>query len=447
MPLTHIDNRAELRITNTLIDTMCETDTVATFLSATVTTLVDNGVARWGACTPHWKNPLTVHQMTSVYVRNSGWQSGYEGLSSACRSIQKVLAPGQEQGVSLLEDNRLLVFRLADKFDPENWLIFELEPDANLSPAIFSRWHRMIQLRLNDLRQHAAFTQCQNRIEEMSRGLAETMAQLVQAEKMSELGKLTAGIAHEINNPIGYIRSNLESMTAYTTTFRFLFDQVRELAAQHPECAVKMQTLFNEHDCEFLLEDCEEIVDTNLKGIDRISGIISDLYAFSRRADGNFKPMELKSVIQRCLNLTRSRFDETHHIELKIQTEDTQLEGDPTQLEQVIVNLMVNASHAMPGGGELTIQVDDEASAQRDWLVITLTDTGKGMETATLKRVFTPFFTTKPKGQGTGLGLSISQGIIHSHGGTIEVISEAGKGTTFTIRLPRAHEASAVSSD
>ena len=384
MPLTHIDNRAELRITNTLVDAVCENDTVASFLSATVTTMVDSGVARWGASTPHWKNPLTVHQLTSVYLRNHGWQSGYEGLSSACRSIQKVLAPGQAQGVSILDNNRLLIFRLADRFEPENWLIFELEPQGNLSEAVFSRWHRLVQLRVDDLRQQVASVQCQNRIEEMSRGLAETMAQLVQAEKMSELGKLTAGIAHEINNPIGYIRSNLESMTAYTTTFRFLFDQVKELASQHPECAVQIDTMLKEHDSEFLLDDCDDIVATNLQGIDRISGIISDLYAFSRRADGNFKPMDLNAVIRRCLNLTRSRFDETHHIEFRVSTEDSTLEGDPTQLEQVMVNLMVNASHAMPGGGELTIVIEDEVSAERDWLVVTLTDTGKGMETCLL---------------------------------------------------------------
>ncbi len=432
------DHKVESIISNAMMQVICDSPDIDFLLDSVVRLLVDNNLAAWGASIAHWYNALSVSSQPPVYVAGQGWQQQYQRCHEQCNTLEAQGGPHSEQNVRFLEKPRLLVIKLQVKAYPEHWLLFELSANNTPGLACMSRWTKWLQYAIDQQQKDRLLEQSQARIEEMSRGMAETMAQLVQAEKMSELGKLTAGIAHEINNPIGYIRSNLESMTVYTASFRDIFAQLSQLEQEVGELRVPLQALQKQYDIQFLLEDCEDIVQTNIKGIDRISGIVSDLYAFSRRADGTFKAMDIHPVLQRCINLTRSRFADHHTVELDVSAVDTRLRGDASQLEQVLMNLMLNAAHAMPGVGTLTIAVKGDAL----WLEISLTDTGTGMPKATLNRIFTPFFTTKPTGQGTGLGLSISQGIIRAHGGTIVATSDVGKGTTFTLRLPRQQDGS-----
>ena len=192
-------------------------------------------------------------------------------------------------------------------------------------------------------------------------------------------------------------------------------------------------SLKERHDLAFLLEDSRDIVETNLTGVDRISNIVSELYAFSRRGEGKFKPLKVGEVVERCITLTRSQFDTHHQVIYENSAQHGMIRGDSSQLEQVFVNMMINAAHAMPGGGTLTLNVSETPSQVQ----VRVADTGTGMDKATRAKIFTPFFTTKPTGKGTGLGLAITQGILHAHDAVTDVSSEVNKGTSFTMRFPR----------
>ena len=269
--------------------------------------------------------------------------------------------------------------------------------------------------------------------------LQETQNQLLQSEKMASIGQLAAGVAHEINNPVGYINSNVSSLKqyvqdlftvleAYQAGEKFISDQ-NTLDAIH---AVKQKV-----DLEFLKRDILDLTRESQEGVLRVKQIVQDLKDFSHVDQGEWSCADLYTGLDSTLNIV--------HNELKYKAQVVKEYGDlphieclASQLNQVFMNLLVNAAHAIDDHGIITVRtgVDNNTCGGGQWVWVQIADTGKGIAPEHLRRVFDPFFTTKPVGKGTGLGLSLSYGIVEKHGGHIEVISEPGRGSTFTVRLP-----------
>ncbi len=262
--------------------------------------------------------------------------------------------------------------------------------------------------------------------------LEEAHNQLLQSEKMASIGQLAAGVAHEINNPIGYINSNLGSLQKYVQGLVQLIAAYEkceaDLSAQHRE---SLQTLKKEIDLAYLREDINALMTESLDGLQRVKRIVQDLKDFSHVSDSEIQWANLENGLDSTLNVVWNELKYKADI-IKDYGNIPEIECIPSQLNQVFMNLLVNAAQAIPERGEITLRtqkIDDS-------VCIEICDTGTGIPQELLNRIFDPFFTTKPVGSGTGLGLSITHGIVRKHNGRIEVATEPGKGTTFRIFLP-----------
>ena len=259
--------------------------------------------------------------------------------------------------------------------------------------------------------------------EELFENLKNTQAQLVQSEKMASLGQLTAGIAHEINNPINFIASSCYALES----------DVEELTPYLDPEAENPLTINEENKPElgFLIKEIHQLINSVKRGVSRTQAIVSNLSVFSRKSDGKFELTNLHEGLDSAVAILSSKINDK--IELKKNYgKIPMVECQFLRINQVFLNLINNAIDAMKDGGVLTISTSQLA----DQVLIKIQDTGVGIHQDQLKRIFEPFYTTKEIGKGTGLGLSISYGIIQNHNGRIAVQSELGQGSEFTIYLP-----------
>ena len=292
-----------------------------------------------------------------------------------------------------------------------------------------------VKLRTNDL------SVALDDLESTMKNLRESQAQLVQSEKMASLGQMVAGVAHEINTPLGYARSNAEIV-------RTSLGDIRELCVAQDRALGLMTTpdASDEQVAQALAEaeqrrqntPAAEVMDdlTNLlhdtdHGLAQIADLVSSLKDFSRVDRSRADLFDLGAGIDSALKICHNQLKHRVAVE-RLYGDTPQIECSPSQLNQVFLNLFNNAAQAIQGEGLITVTTGTEASG----VYIKITDTGSGMPEDVKKRIFEPFFTTKPVGQGTGLGLSIVFRIIEEHHGRIEVDSEPGFGSTFTIHLP-----------
>ncbi|GID06166.1 ATP-binding protein [Pseudomonas sp. 008] len=260
-------------------------------------------------------------------------------------------------------------------------------------------------------------------------------SQLVQSEKLASLGQLAAGVAHEINNPIGFISSNLGALDGYFKQLQTMLDAYREAEAviTSGEVLERLGQLREKVELEFLREDIPLLIKESKDGINRVGQIVKDLKDFSR-VDSNqeWQWTNLQQGIESTLNIVANELKYKADVVKEYQTLPD-IECLPSQINQVIMNLIVNASQAMgPERGTITLRTGLEGET----VSIEVADTGSGIEPECLQKIFDPFYTTKPVGQGTGLGLSLSYGIVKKHRGDISVRSEVGVGTTFRVELP-----------
>ncbi|WP_321869802.1 histidine kinase [Burkholderia ubonensis] len=266
--------------------------------------------------------------------------------------------------------------------------------------------------------------------------LEETHVQLLQSEKLASIGQLAAGVAHEINNPIGFVSANLNTLKTWV---RGLLDVVAAHEAALPrhdaETRVALTATGRAADIDYIRGEIATLIDESIDGTMRVRRIVQDLRDFSRPGSDEWSVVDIHAGLESTLNVV--------HNELKYKADVVREYGDvphveclPSQLNQVFMNLLVNAAQAIPGRGVITIRTTSDG----DHVTIAISDTGKGMPPDIMRRIFDPFFTTKPVGQGTGLGLSVSHGIVERHRGVIDVTSEPGRGSTFSIRLPIRHE-------
>jgi len=257
--------------------------------------------------------------------------------------------------------------------------------------------------------------------------LQATQQQLHQSEKMASIGQLAAGVAYEINNPVGYVYSNVGTLQGYVATLLSVVRHLRDKGeGPGPAC-----------DLDFLEEDIPQLVTETREGLDRVKKIVNDLKDFSRidKSD-DWEDADLVNGLESTLNIVQNEIKYKANL-VKELTPLPCVPCLPTQLNQVFMNLLVNAAQAIENRGTITLRSGfDEVKV---WIEVA--DDGCGMPEDVQARIFEPFFTTKPVGKGTGLGLSVSYSIVQKHNGRIELRSAPGQGTSFRVVLPRTREA------
>ena len=272
--------------------------------------------------------------------------------------------------------------------------------------------------------------------------LGEAQAKLLQSEKLAAIGQLAAGVAHEINNPIGYVQSNISTLEKYFGDLLILLDAFERIETVLPEDfagVANLRRTKQDLDLAFLREDIPALISDSKEGISRVGKIVQDLKAFSR-IDANpiWEWADLREGLDSTLNVAANEIKYKAEV-IKDYGDIPKIECMPSRLNQVFLNLMVNSAQAMSEDKRGTITLRTRCDG--DTVHVEVSDTGCGISPQDMKRVFDPFFTTKPIGKGTGLGLSLSYGIVNQHAGHIEVESQLGQGTTFRIKLPIRHPA------
>ena len=265
--------------------------------------------------------------------------------------------------------------------------------------------------------------------------LEEAQNQLLQSERMASIGQLAAGVAHEINNPVAFVNSNLGSLQRYVTDMLKLLQAYGQAEGGLPEAVVQEITqLKQDMDFDFLQGDIVSLLDESLDGLKRVTRIVQDLKNFSHVDESERQWADLETGLESTLRVVWNELKYKATV-VKEFAGIAPIECFAFQLNQVFMNLMVNASHAIDTQGTIMLRTgQDEGTV---WVQVQ--DTGRGIKPEHLARIFEPFFTTKPVGKGTGLGLSVAYGIVKKHNGRIDVTSEVGKGSTFTVVLPKKH--------
>lgn len=260
-------------------------------------------------------------------------------------------------------------------------------------------------------------------------------SQLVQSEKLASLGQLAAGVAHEINNPVGFISSNLSTLDGYFNQLQQMleaYQQAEETLATGEQHA-QLKALRTRLELDFLQDDIPILIHESKEGIGRVAQIVKDLKNFSRvDNDQTWQFANLQQGIDSTLNIVASELKYKADV-VKHYAPLPEIECLASQLNQVVMNLVINAAQAMgPERGIITLS--NGVEGENVWLEVA--DNGCGIAPEAIQKIFDPFFTTKPVGEGTGLGLSLSYGIVKKHHGDMSVSSELGKGTTFRVVLP-----------
>ena len=281
---------------------------------------------------------------------------------------------------------------------------------------------------------HAALEKERDEQRILIKKLEEAHNQLLQSEKLASIGQLAAGVAHEINNPIGFVNSNLGTLKNYVGDLLqiiVLYESGRHLLAVDPELNGRIEAVCGKADLDFLRDDIEALIAESIEGTARVRRIVQDLRDFSRVDSLEWQWADLHDGLESTLNVVMSEIRYKADVVRQFGTLP-KVQCMPAQLNQVFMNILVNAAQAIAEHGTITLR----SGCAGDQVWISIADTGKGIAPELLNRVFDPFFTTKAVGKGTGLGLSVSYGIVEKHGGRIDVESPPGQGATFTIWLP-----------
>ena len=363
--------------------------------------------------------------------------------SAACRTrLREIVGPGQTQDLLRLRDGRYIDCKSRPQYLGERIIgrVFGYHDitDVKLADAALRDARNLLEERVRertaDLQMANATLESKKRQQdELIDKLAQAQNQLLQSERMATIGQLAAGVAHEINNPISFVNSNLCTLQRYADDLLRLLAAYEEAEAALPERPRadigRLKALI---DPAYLRDDIGHLMAESLDGLQRVKNIVQDLKDFSHVDESEREWADIEAGIDSTLRMVAN--------ELKYKAEVVKqyagigpIECYPSQLNQVFINLLINAAHAISGGGRITIRTGQEGDAV--WIEVE--DTGQGIRPEHVERIFEPFFTTKPVGKGTGLGLSLSYGIVQKHGGRIEVRSVLGEGTVFRVVLPQ----------
>ncbi len=276
-------------------------------------------------------------------------------------------------------------------------------------------------------------------LEETNKDLKETQVQLLQAEKMASVGQLAAGVAHEINNPVGFVGSNISTLSDYVATYQMIFSQIdvvlKSQTDKGKETALEdLRNMLSNQDMAFINEDISDLLNDSKEGLNRVAEIVKGLKLFSRVDSDEMQNHNINDCVRTTLAMVNNQLK-------YICTVETHLGNVPDvtinvgKISQVITNLLINAGQAIESTGK-NGKIIITTCTVNGFVELRIEDTGCGIPASHLDKLFNPFFTTKPEGQGTGLGLSISFGIAQEHGGNLTATSKEGEGSCFTLAIP-----------
>jgi two-component system NtrC family sensor kinase len=347
-----------------------------------------------------------------------GSQAGYEELVDI---VYPTLSQGkpfqQELMLQHLDGSRLWVQVIAYASDLDN-------PDAG------AWW--LVQDRSEMRRAQDALESNYAHVKEINSRLEEAQNQLLQSEKMASIGQLAAGVAHEINNPVGFVNSNLTSLKRYVDgLLKLVATYEASEGALAPDQQKNVALVKKEVDLEYLREDLPALLAESADGLGRVKRIVQDLKDFSRVDNADWSQADLNAGLDSTLNVVNSEVKYKAEIRKQYSVLPP-VRCLAAQLNQVFMNFIVNAAHAIEEHGVITLSTGHAG----DWVWVEVADTGCGMSAEVQKRIFEPFYTTKPVGKGTGLGLSLSFSIVQKHKGVIKVRSEPGKGSALRVWIP-----------
>ena len=304
----------------------------------------------------------------------------------------------------------------------------EKQQADNTSAILLAAMHKLYHLLAQ---QNQGLIEANERLEEK---VAVRSRELVQSEKMAAVGQLAAGVAHEINNPIGFVNSNLGTLGHYATQLLEVIDATDACAATHPELAVSFLKIKKAVDLPYLREDLSALLKESQEGLDRVKQIVQSLQDFAHPDSGEMVSTDLLAGLESTLGVVASQLRDKATIVRELQP-IPRVKCIPGQINQVLMNFLINAAQAIDDHGTITLRSGTDA--QGVWIEVA--DSGSGMSDEVRQHLFEPFFTTKPVGKGTGLGLSISWDIVvNKHGGRVDVQSTPGHGSRFTLWLPQA---------
>ncbi len=261
-------------------------------------------------------------------------------------------------------------------------------------------------------------------------------ARLLQSEKLTSVGQLAAGVAHEINNPLSFVMTNTSQLSKYITSMKSLLDRLREHVRERGTEEDKriLREMEDELSMSYIDEDLADLLSESLEGMVRIRNTVADLRKFSHMGEDDTELVDINEVVNSALNMARSEIRLHGRVETDLQRV-TGFWGNWGRLAQTLLNIIINAAHSLiEESGEQRISIRN--GQEGEWVYVEVSDTGEGISPENLEQIFDPFYTTKKAGEGTGLGLSICRDVLRRHGGDIVVESERGKGSTFTLWIP-----------
>jgi signal transduction histidine kinase len=262
--------------------------------------------------------------------------------------------------------------------------------------------------------------------------------QLVRAEKLAGIGQLAAGVAHEINNPTGFVLSNINTMQKYVANFFHYVDSMENLVKTAASGGATVQSIpegvrqiIDSDDYRYLKDELPEVIKESLDGLRRIKTIVANLLAFTSSGEAERSMVDVNGEIESALVMLDGEIGKKGHV-VKNLGHLPKIFANPQQLKQMFINLIQNATQAIGRDGRISVSTEEKDN----YISIAISDNGPGIPTDAIPNIFNPFFTTREVGDGVGLGLSIAYRVIEGHNGNVDVQSEPGHGTTFTIRLP-----------
>ncbi len=321
---------------------------------------------------------------------------------------------------------------------------FDVVEVMQLASSLVTKWNLARQAKLNKAELERLVKKRTDQLSKQTQRLSvslkelkQTKVKLYQADKLASVGQLAAGLAHEINNPIGYVSCNLNSLQEYMEDIKKFLELQMHLdlstlnADQIASYKKQLSQLQETIDLEFILDDISSLMKDSIEGVERVSRIVCDLTEFSHVNSTDQVSVNINELLEKTLSVAWNQLKNKVTVIRKL-TEIPNIIANGGQLGQVFLNLIINASQAIDTQGSITLKTGQDESG----IWIEIADTGKGIAKEDYDKVFDPFFTTKPVGEGTGLGLHIAHNIITQHQGTLDFTSTLGKGTCFRMELP-----------